>query len=468
MNEEAVMNTPGTSFRHSNKVGIYLTAFFDALNENGIRYCVLHSYESLPRYAPSDVDMAVDSRDLERVERHIFRVAASLGFRVIQKLYYDIPRCYYYILFFRDENGCPGFVQLDFLNDDYGIGRYLLKTETLLEGRRIFNNFYIPSIPVEAGYLLIKKIIKGILLPEHEQKIRDILCEDPPTVQAFMKQVFGVNQMSVINELLHGAVGARKNFLMQKLNKALFLRFTLLKPRRTVHQAFWMVKRILERLTEPTGLVVVLVSPDGGGKSTIADHLLKRLRFAFRNSTRMHWRPYFLPPPRKLLRPGSWHEPEAPNYAPHESQAGGKLSSLVRFTYYTLDYVMGFLPKILWPKIRTHLVLIERYYYDFLIDRKRYRLDIPDLLPALVMRIIPHPDLLFLLSGSAEVIHARKQEISLAEIRRQLEVIGSLAVKIPHAHLININQPLDAEIIQIEDIILETLQTRLLKRLKRK
>ncbi|HQP24966.1 MAG: hypothetical protein KBA28_01890 [Syntrophaceae bacterium] len=456
-------SAPNVSFRHSNNVGIFLKSFFEKLNRRRARYCVLHGYEGLPDYAPSDVDMAVASEHLQLAEDMIFETARNLEFRVVQKLYYDIPRCFYYVVAFRDENGHPGVIQIDILNDDPGIGRYLLPTETLLTRTREFKGFRIPSSPVEACYLLIKKIVKGVWLPEHEKKFRIILRDDSPAARAFMKQIFGNNGMTVIDKLLDETDRKRKNFFLQELRRILFLRYTLLKPRRTIVQAIWLVKRILERLAEPTGLVVVLVAPDGGGKSTIADHLLQRLGFAFRNITRMHWRPYLLPPPRKLLRPGTWYEPETPNHTPHDSQANGKLNSLIRFGYYAMDYLMGFLPKILWPKIRTHLVMIERYYYDFLIDRKRYRLDIPDFLPELVMHLIPHPDLIFLLSGSPETIHARKQEISLDEISRQLVVIESLAVRIPNAHFIDIDQPLESEVTQIEDIILKTLQSRLLK-----
>jgi hypothetical protein len=152
------------AFRNSAMVGRYLSAFFERLNENRVCYCVLHSYEGLPAYAPSDVDMAVASGDLRKTEAVLFEVSDLLGFKVIQKLYYDIPRCYYYVIFFRDEVGSPGFVQLDFLNDDYGIGHYFMNTRSLLEGRRQYNGFYVPSVPVEACYLLIKKVIKGSFL----------------------------------------------------------------------------------------------------------------------------------------------------------------------------------------------------------------------------------------------------------------------------------------------------------------
>jgi len=452
------------TFRHSEKVGDFLTAFFGRLDGQGVRYCVLHSYDSLPEYAPSDVDMAVASEDLRHAESAVFETADALGFRIVQKLYYDVPRCYFYIVSFRDDDGRPGFVQIDIMNDGPGIGRYLLKTEALLSRRRRFRCFWIPSVPMEACYLLIKKVIKKKLLPEHEQKLRDLLREDTHAVESLLVDVFGADNLSIIREIIDGGGAEEKGPLIRQLNRALFVRFSLLKPHRMLLKGAWFFRRVIKRIMSPTGLVVVLVSPDGGGKSTLAEMLLTRLRYAFRNTTRIHWRPYLLPPPRRLLSPLTWSEPEQPNYDPHGRPSDGKMSSVLRFSYYCADYILGYAPKVLWPKIRAHLIVMERYYYDFLIDTRRYRLNISQKLPWLVLRGIPGPDLLFLITAEPEVIHARKQEIGMDEIIRQLDVIQELSGKIPNAHVIRADQPLDQEVAQIEEIILGTLQRRLTRR----
>jgi hypothetical protein len=451
------------SFRYSKKVGQYLRAFFDCLANEGIRYCVLHSYEGLPDYAPSDVDMAVDSCDLSHVEEIIFHVAELLDFRVIQKVHYDVPRCYAYVLFFRDE-GNPGFIQLDLLNDDYGIGRYALRTKTLLEGRRQHETFFIPSVPMEACYLLVKKVQKGKALPEHTEKLRDLFREDENGVLNVVARHFGRRHTDEVTRFIEATSAEDQSAISKRLKRTLFVRYAILRPHLSLLKFLWLVKRVIERVVSPTGLIVVFLSPDGGGKSAVTDMILTRLKHGFQNTRRMHWRPYLLPPPRKLLHPSTWTEPEIPNRDPHALPPKSVSSSLLRFLYYLFDYLLGYLPKVLWPKIRTHLVIFERYYYDLLVDTKRFRLSIPAWLPRVFLRIVPREDILFLLTGPPEVLYERKQEISLAEMRRQLQTIEVISRKFANARKISFDQAVEDEVCQIEDVILDRLESRLRKR----
>jgi thymidylate kinase len=455
------------NFRDSKRVGQYLAHLFDRFNTEGINYCVLHSYEELPEYAPSDVDMAVHSDDLSKVEGIVFDVAGSLGFQVVQKLYYDIPRCYYYVLFFRDDDGTPGVVQLDFLNDDFGVGRYILKTDTLLEGRRRFNNFFVPSVPVETCYLLIKKTIKKKFAPEHQLKLQRLHDEEPASVEEMLARYFGAGNLTSILQLIRGADGIDQSYLIERLRRFLFVRYRLSRPHVLLLSYLWLARRVIERMLFPTGLIAIVISPDGGGKSTIADILLKRLGYCFRNTKRLHWRPYLLPPPRKLLTPRKWNESEEPNYDPHGKPPKRMLTSLARFFYYLADYIIGYPSKVFWPKIRTHFVVFERYYYDFLLDTKRFRLKLPPWLPQAALHLVPKGDLVFLLHGSPDILYSRKQEISRSEVERQLKAIEYFSKRIKNAKLIDISQPLEDEVAEIEDIIVETLEWRLKRRVKR-
>ena len=73
---------------------------------------------------------------------------------------------------------------------------------------------------------------------------------------------------------------------------------------------------------------------------------------------------------------------------------------------------------------RGGLVLIDRYYYDFLIDQRRYRLQVPQWLVRLGLAFLKKPDLVLLLDAPADVLQSRKQEVALTETRRQRDVLS--------------------------------------------
>jgi hypothetical protein len=71
-------------------------------------------------------------------------------------------------------------------------------------------------------------------------------------------------------------------------------------------------------------------------------------------------------------------------------------------------------------KIRSGLVVVERGWWDILVDPKRYRLTPTVRLVRLLGRLLPAPDLVLLLDAPAAEIHRRKRELSEREIAAQL------------------------------------------------
>jgi thymidylate kinase len=85
-----------------------------------------------------------------------------------------------------------------------------------------------------------------------------------------------------------------------------------------------------------------------------------------------------------------------------------------------VDFVVGHLLLYL-PVLRTGgTVIIERGWQDLIVDPKRY------LLPArwlarILGVVVPAPDIVVVLDAPPTVLQQRKQELSLEEIRRQLD-----------------------------------------------
>ena len=102
---------------------------------------------------------------------------------------------------------------------------------------------------------------------------------------------------------------------------------------------------------------------------------------------------------------------------PKKNEAG-KLKSKVKFFYYLIDFLIGNI-KITKAKIKSTLVLIERYYYDYLIDKLRYNLDLSDGFLAFWEHIVLKPDVIFILTGDTQTLLDRKYEISFHDIEVQ-------------------------------------------------
>lgn len=64
-------------------------------------------------------------------------------------------------------------------------------------------------------------------------------------------------------------------------------------------------------------------------------------------------------------------------------------------------------------------MLVERYYYDYSIDKVRYNLNLSDGFLSFFEHFILKPDVIFILTGDSEKLLERKHEITIDEIDEQ-------------------------------------------------
>lgn len=129
----------------------------------------------------------------------------------------------------------------------------------------------------------------------------------------------------------------------------------------------------------------------------------------------MYWRPAILP------LAGRWLGrtlPQGVNSQPHSLRANRSLKQLIRLSYYALDYVVGYLLVIQPGRKRGRSFVIERGWWDMVVDWKRYGLRGPGAARALSV-VIAKPDIVFIVSAPAEVVRERKPELESEEIVRQ-------------------------------------------------
>lgn len=428
----------------------FLNILFSCFEEKKVAYCVLHSYESLPEYASSDVDMAIDFRQRKRLDGLLHRAAKESGFKIVQKICQDIPCCHYYALTNIDSPQMD-IIKLDFLIDNYGLNKYCLPSGALLERRVRYKNFYVPPDGAQAAYLLIKKTFKEKLTEENMKKLRELYISNSRDVALFLEKYFGKSADSEALSAIKEGNRGKIVHLIPRLKAG--IKKNCRRP--FVKKNIWSVRRILSRVLHPTGELIVFLSPDGGGKSSMARSALTRLSGGFFwEAAGLHWRPGVLPKIRTLMgRPETDIEFVIAN--PHSPKRRSRLVSLLRWMYYSLDYVIGYYLKILPMKVKTTAVIMDRYYYDILVDPVRYGFNLPQWLLKLPLRFIPKPDLTIYLDNKPEELYQRKQELPLPELKRQVEAWREFIPSLPNARIVATNKPLEDVVHEVTRIVLE-------------
>ncbi len=444
---------------YTNKIHDFLKKLFDNLDRNGCKYCILHGHDSIPIEITTDLDIVVDRNPL-KLRLMIEEAGNETGFKLYQMIRYDTPYSYAIYLYTQYNDQFPKFIKLDVLYDFCRLNKYHLDSKSLLKHRKKIVDCYVLDTSFQLCYLLIKRIVKGKISNKQWIEIKDLYRKSATEIFDLLNKYIGKKRAIQILKIIDGDnVSEFKEKIKLYRSSLIIKRFTR-KPHSIMLYLYFFVSRMYERIRYPSGLIIAFVGPDGSGKSTIAEKAIKNCEQGFWSVKYTHWRPNFLPPLRKLLRRNF-----ANTLIPHgESieKSCGTFVSLIRFFYYLFDFMFGFFPKLWIPKIRTTLVVLDRYYCDFLVDPKRYGLKLPRMLFKIFNYIVPQPDIIFFISGSSNEIFKRKQELSINEISRQLESYRKIFMNRSNVVTIDNNRPLGSVAKEVTTMLLNYKSKKIL------
>jgi thymidylate kinase len=163
---------------------------------------------------------------------------------------------------------------------------------------------------------------------------------------------------------------------------------------------------------------VLIVGPDGAGKSTVADLLVFELKQRGVHVTRRHYRPNVL-----FRRNG-----QADASVPHAASRRSAASAFMKVAATWMDVAAG---EVLLRRSNAHTVISERGWYDQEIDPERYRL--PDSVTPIVKlfgRVLPKADVVVVASADAEIAAKRKGELSAQVYGVQADAWTQLASRV--------------------------------------
>lgn len=158
------------------------------------------------------------------------------------------------------------------------------------------------------------------------------------------------------------------------------------------------------------GAFVVVVGPDGAGKTSVAEGILSRVRgryFHFRPPLRRSSMPYAPPPQQPALdkRP----------------EPGPVPLGWLRLGRNWLISWIGYLTAIR-PSLRAgEVVIADRWLYGYLVQPRPLKFSGPAWLARLALASLPRPDVVLNLVTKPEIAAARKSELTVDEVRTELE-----------------------------------------------
>ncbi len=190
-------------------------------------------------------------------------------------------------------------------------------------------------------------------------------------------------------------------------------------------------------------MIIVVLGPDGAGKSSVIHGLIDKLAQNDCVVKMRHLKPFLVIMKRV--------EPGAVVNNPHGRPPRSALFSLAKiFVWLMEEWCMN-----CFQDRSETLLIYDRYYHDLLIDPKRYRYGGPLWAAKMVSKLIPQPRLWVLLDAPAQVLQARKQEVSLEETARQRQAYLDFVRGQKHYIIINATQSLDKTIADTEYAIIE-------------
>lgn len=430
-----------------------LKVVFNALDQNSIPWLVLRNYEGLPEVNRSkDIDLGIGDKDIGKAAYIIANALKALGFDKVFTTNFACMRCSTY---FKVTNDNVVSIKIDLMDGFVWRGAHVFDATKLHAESVQYNGFFVPN-PVDDGVmLLIKPLMTGAGVKEkYADDIRYASASDPLQYKKRLDQILGRKMasklwLSIQQNRLNDIAATRR-----RLSWSAWLRSARQSPIKVLNASLQHVLlEVVRRSTRMPASFLAVVGPDGVGKTTFINLFqeeLSRILVKNKDNVRVnHFRPHLLPNIKQIFSGKQYDSSKEEFSKPHRATPASTPSSLLRLVYYWVDYIIGY-----WLLNRREcangaVLIFDRYFYDFVVDPRRSRINLPVWIRNFFLNLTPQPDIVIFLDCDPETVYARKQELERDEIERQLKEYRKLASKFPNRFIrLNAQQLPEASCLQ--------------------
>lgn len=402
----------------------FLVQLFIVLEQRKITYCILRNYQTLPESIDHDIDMLVSPSDIRAFDQCIRSVSKDTDWSLIIR-----PKRYGYMSYWYQSNTTEEVVHFDIWSKINWKGWRWMDEAAILNKRTKYRQFYIPALNDEVAILIMKDLIQdGSVKIKYKSLIEKAASQNHLAFIKTLQWGLGKKISSRLSTLIGMGQWQEIGVLKNVIRRSVLLNSIKRNPVLFVFEFMhFLLGYVNSLIFNPTGIFIVLVGPDGSGKSTIAEGLIDNMRKIFPSPYYYHGRFGFLPELRIIynkvrLMFGFRLLPPAPSGsdAIHDIKTRSLVRALVHFFYYLFDYLLGY---FVVGKIRVHsnMLIFDRYFYDSFILPGFSKLQ--KSIASAFLKLIPKPDFLFYLKCNANDIHQRKPELQVDQINNQQRMI---------------------------------------------
>ena len=433
----------------------FMCAMFRRLDEADALWAVMRGWEKLPEWTRYDVDILVARKDARRSVEIVKKVAEETGWKV----YGVLKQGMMHSIWMLKENGAAGqsYLRIDIEtgNSYRGIeiheSQKCLKDRILVERENGCRFWRMPDGYAAVAVLLKQMAVSGEVDTERRrQQVINGLGDPQFSVllrDALRDTALADNLCAALSQGDWDAANRYGGRVQRRVFR---------KTPTNLMRMFWYGVGLLGQMVKPyMRCLIVLVGPDGCGKTTIADSIVDRFKGRpFQSVMRVHM--LFGVPrmrdilakvfrafgktikPQKVSAPGTRH---CGMQKPHSA-----IKAMAYVTYYGLGMLFGRLKLFTW-RCQGGLVLADRFYQDYYYMRGY--MNCPKWYVRLFEVFCPKPDLIISLERPAADIYAQKPELDVSEIEREQRVIRKYIGQRKNAKIIDASHGVDGTISRV-------------------
>ncbi len=392
----------------------FLRQVLEEFNKESVSYCVLRNYEFLlGAGSPQDIeslDTVIAEKDLAKVDQ----ILIPFGFQK-RKPQFSLQHKAYFKL-----------INLQKVSFDFQIGGVYWNDlcymdEEIIRNRVRKDFFFVPSDNDTFLMLLTHSVLgKRFFKPKYQQILFSLYPRiNQKYVYEKLSKIFNPN---IAQQLL---LSVKENNFNQIKTYSLAAYFILKKPKNYFtfsalsRRWFWQYKNPF-RLAP----LISVVGPDGSGKSTLVQKLNEFLQSTERKTALIYTgrgRDHFLPitflgrkykhsEKKKDIEKGDLTLTKISNWK-------RRLIYTCAAPIFTLDLLLRYYFRILPQRFKGEIVITDRYCSDIVLMKH-----VPFWFKRILLGLFPKPTISIYLYNDPEVLHQRRPEESIPELKRQMEI----------------------------------------------